>query len=157
MFELNKDEETNYRFSRFDLDSPFSSCSEHPIFLDERNWSTCEHYVQANIVRSKAHAEIIDKLPTAEDAIKYAKPWYRSKIKDYRKLAPVLMTRALYTKVQMYREVKDALLATGDKKIIESSQYDYFWGIGRDLRGYNYLGKAWMNIREKLLSNQNPV
>ena len=60
------------------------------------------------------------------------------------------MTRALYTKVQMYEDVRNALLETRDNLIIETSQYDYFWGIGRDLRGHNHLGKIWMKIRDKI-------
>ena len=150
MFQSDTNLENAYQFSRFDLDNPLASCSEHPILLEEHNWTTCEHYVQAKTMRSQSNLEAIDKLATAEMAINYAKPWYRLKIKDYKKIAPVLMTRALCTKVQMYQEVKDALLATGDKMIIESSQYDYFWGIGRDLRGHNHLGNAWMKIRDKI-------
>ena len=142
--------EKAYRFSRFDLDNPLSSCSHHPIVLEDHNWTTCEHYVQYKSVRSQAHANTIDTLPTAEEAIAYAKPWYRFKINGYKKVAPILMTRALYTKVQMYQEVKEALLATGENMIIEGSQYDYFWGVGRDLRGHNHLGKIWMKIRDKV-------
>jgi ribA/ribD-fused uncharacterized protein len=142
--------ENAVQFSRFDTDNPLSSSSLHPIVLEDHNWTTCEHYVQAKILRSNSQSEKVDKLATAEAAIAYAKPWYRWKIPNYKKVAPVLMSRALYTKVQMYDEVRNALLATEDKLIIETSQYDYFWGIGRDLRGHNHLGKIWMKIRDKL-------
>ena len=60
------------------------------------------------------------------------------------------MTRALYTKVQMYEEVRQTLLATTDELMIETSLYDYYWGVGRDQRGENHLGKIWMEIREKI-------
>ncbi len=149
MFKTSEAIEDAYCFSRYDLNNPLASCSNHPIVLEEKNWTTCEHYVQSKIVRSNKHAEIIEKLPTAEMAIHHAKPWYRSKIKDYQKIAPLLMTRALYTKLQMYDEVKEALNATKQKMMIETSQYDYFWGIGRDQRGANHLGKIWMDIRKK--------
>ncbi|MFC3120900.1 NADAR family protein [Agaribacter flavus] len=150
MFQTNLQMEEAYRFSRFDISNPLASCSAHPIVLEDRNWTTCEHYVQVKILRSKSQADYADKLPTAEQVIAYAKSWFRLKIPNHKKILPVLMTRALYTKVQMYDEVKDALLATGDNLIIEGSQYDYFWGVGRDLRGYNHLGKTWMNIRDKI-------
>lgn len=150
MFQPNTQMENAFRFSRFDIDNPLASCSLHPIVLEEHNWTTCEHYVQAKIVRSEADANKIDKLASGELAVSFAKPWYRWKVKDYKQLAPTLMTRACYTKIQMYDEVKEALLATEDKLIVETSQYDYFWGIGRDQRGENHLGKIWMNIRDKI-------
>lgn len=151
MFQPNTKIEDAYSFSRFDVDNPLSTCSAHPILLEDNNWITCEHYLQVRTLRSKKHAAFIDKLATGAEAYEYGKSWYRFKIADYKKIAPVLMKRALYTKVQMYQEVKQALLDTEDSFIVESSQYDYFWGIGRDLRGLNHIGKAWMDIREKLL------
>ena len=87
---------------------------------------------------------------TGQQAAELAAPWYRLKVSDYKKRRATLMTRALYTKVQMYPEVKEALLATAEQKIVETSAYDYFWGIGRDARGVNQLGQIWMNIRSKL-------
>lgn len=150
MFQHNTNMENAYRFSRFDLDNPLSSCSHHPILLEGHNWLTCEHYVQAKIVRSPADTRTIESMATGEQAVAYAKPWYRRKMKGHKLLAPVLMTRALYTKIQMYEEVKEALMATKERLILETSQYDYFWGIGRDQRGENHLGKIWMDIREKL-------
>ncbi|NVK56087.1 MAG: NADAR family protein [Alteromonadaceae bacterium] len=150
MFQRNTQMENAYRFSRFDTINPLSSCSPHPIVLEEQNWLTCEHYVQAKILRSPAHAKSAASMASAELAIAYAKPWFRRKVNDYKKMAPILMTRALYTKIQMYDEVKQALLAVKEPLIVEGSQYDYFWGIGRDQRGENHLGKIWMNIRDKI-------
>lgn len=142
--------EKAYRFSRFDLTNPLSTCSEHPILLEEQRWLTCEHYFQAKTLRNSQHAKKAATLLTGEQAYQYGKAWYRSKISDFKITAPVLLKRALYTKVQMYAEVHQALLATGNQLIVETSQYDYFGGIGRDQRGLNHIGKAWMDIREKL-------
>jgi ribA/ribD-fused uncharacterized protein len=142
--------ENAYRFSRYDVDHPLASCSPHLILLEEKNWVTCEHYVQSKIMRSKSHADKIETFANGEEAVRFARPWYRFKINNYQQLSPTLMTRALYNKVQMYEDVRNALLETRDNLIIETSQYDYFWGIGRDLRGHNHLGKIWMKIRDKI-------
>lgn len=150
MFSANLAMEKAFQFSRFDLDNPLSTCSEHPILLEDQNWLTCEHYVQAKTLKNAQQASKVASLLSGEQAYVYGKAWYRGKIKDYKSMAPILMKRALYTKVQMYEEVREALLATDDKLIVETSQYDYFWGIGRDQRGLNHIGKAWMDIRDKL-------
>jgi ribA/ribD-fused uncharacterized protein len=72
------------------------------------------------------------------------------KKKGWKTLRQVLMTRAIYTKCKTYPEVAERLLATGDKKLVENSAYDYFWGCGRDRRTENTNGKVMMNVREQI-------
>ncbi|WP_370981053.1 NADAR family protein [Agaribacterium sp. ZY112] len=150
MFQPDLSKEEAFKFSRFDPESPLSSCSAHPIVLEDKNWLTCEHYFSSKILRSASLAHKVENTHSALAAAELAAPWYRFKIRDYKKLRAVLMTRALYTKVQMYDEVKEALLATGDELLLETSLYDYYWGVGRDGRGLNTMGKVWMDIRSKL-------
>ena len=152
MFEPDLTMENALRFSRFEIDNALASSSEHPIVLEDKSWLTCEHYVQASIVRSELLAKQIETARTGKAAFELAQPWYRWKIQNWKKMRAVFMTRALYTKVQMYSEVKEVLLATGDQLIVESSLYDYYWGIGRDARGENTFGKVWMDIRKKIRS-----
>lgn len=154
MFEPDLTKENAYRFSRLDVDHPLSTCSQHPIVLEDKNWLTCEHYFQAKSVRSESLAESIERAPSALAAIELAKPWYRWKVRDFKKIRRVLMTRALFTKVQMYEEVRQALLATEGELMLETSLYDYYWGVGRDHRGENQLGEIWMDIRKKLLGSE---
>ena len=68
-----------------------------------------------------------------------------------------MMTRAVYIKCRTHEEVAAALLATGDQQIVESSQYDYYWGCGRDGRGHNAFGKVLMAVRDKLKQEQGPT
>jgi hypothetical protein len=65
------------------------------------------------------------------------------------------MTRALYTQCHAYPDFAAALLATGDRPIVETAQYDYFWGVGRDQRGENHYGKVLMKLRDKLRAEQD--
>lgn len=138
------------RFSRFDTDDLLSPCSAHPIELEDKNWLTAEHYLSSKILRSASKQATVEKMSDPLLASKYAHAWYRGKTPDWKSNRRVLMTRALYTKVQMYDEVRDYLLATGEQLIVETSLYDYYWGLGRDQRGDNQLGKIWMDIRDKL-------
>ncbi len=59
------------------------------------------------------------------------------------------MTRAIYSKCKQHSHIAEALLATGDKRMVENSQYDYYWGCGRDRRGQNKYGEVLMNVRDK--------
>lgn len=65
------------------------------------------------------------------------------------------MTRAIYTKCKTHPAVAKCLLETGNKKLVENSAYDYFWGCGRDRRAENTYGKVMMNVREKLKQEQD--
>ena len=58
------------------------------------------------------------------------------------------MTRAVYIRARSHPELAQELLNTGDQTLVENSQYDYFWGCGRDRRGNNTYGKVLMNVRQ---------
>ena len=60
------------------------------------------------------------------------------------------MTRGVYRKCRTSDDAATALLGTGERRIIETSQYDYYWGCGRDTRGLNTYGKVLMQVRERL-------
>jgi ribA/ribD-fused uncharacterized protein len=66
-----------------------------------------------------------------------------------------------YAKFTQYPELKEKLLATGDKIIVEASPTDCIWGIGlavdddlifdqKNWRGTNWLGECIMKVREEL-------
>ena len=145
--------ETAYRFSRIDEDHLLSTVSDHPIELEGHHWASAEHYYQLKVVASPGALKRIRASETGLKAYKIGRPWYRKKVKNWKEVRRVIMTRALYTKIQMYPEVKQALLDTQDQKIVETSAYEHYWGIGRDLRGENVLGQIWMDIREKLIKS----
>ena len=153
MFQPNLTYEEALRFSRFDIHSVFSTVSNHPIELEDTRWPTAEHYFQARTLRSSAAIERVTVAATGMDAYKIGSPWYRRKIDGFKTIRRTLMTRALYIKVQMYEEVRQALLDSGDQVIAESSLYDHYWGIARDGRGENMLGHIWMDIRAKLVKD----
>lgn len=73
----------------------------------------------------------------------------------YQKMVDVLMVKFSIP------ELKQELLATGNKTLVEASPYDRIWGIGllednplvddeTNWRGQNLLGKALMEVREAL-------
>ncbi|WP_339074380.1 NADAR family protein [Teredinibacter turnerae] len=150
MFAHDLTKENAVRFSRFDPENLFSTVSAHPLELEAEVWPSAEHYFQAQLAGSDSWREKIKAAPTPAQAYKLGCVWYKRKVRGWKNLRRVMMTRALYTKVQMYPAVRDALLSTGDETILETSLYDHYWGIGRDQRGDNMLGKVWMDIRRKL-------
>ncbi|MFT7223392.1 MAG: ribA/ribD-fused uncharacterized protein [Cellvibrionaceae bacterium] len=150
LFEHDPTLEEAVQFSRFDEDHLLSTASRHSFQLEDRVWPTAEHYYQAHKFEGKVYAQSIIIAKTGKEAYSLGNRWLKSKVTDWKRMRRLWMTRALYRKAREYPEVKDALLATGDNLIIETSLYDHFWGIGRDQRGKNILGKVWMDIRKRL-------
>jgi len=134
-----------------DSDELLSRNSAHSIQLDDKEWPSVEHYFQAMQFESNDYQEKI-RAASIEQAIKLGKTWFKKKRADLKQVRTVLMTRAVYIKCRTYPEVCARLLETDDEKLVENSQFDYFWGCGRDHRGNNHYGKVLMNVREKLIS-----
>jgi len=46
--------------------------------------------------------------------------------------------------------MRDLLLETGEKELLENSPVDAYWGVGPTGDGLNHLGKLWMKLRDEL-------
>ncbi len=137
---------------RTDPDELLGSYSDWSFDLEGVSWPTVEHYFQA----MKFHDHDLkhfEKIRTAASP-KKARQLGRSRLhklrKDWHKVRRVVMTRALYTRCKANPEVAKALLDTGEQRLVEASQYDYFWGCGRDRRGENQYGEVLMDVRKRL-------
>ena len=63
------------------------------------------------------------------------------------------MLKCFRAKFTQYKYLKQQLLDTGDRKLIEHTSNDSYWGDGRDGNGQNKLGKLLMQVRKET-SNQ---
>jgi len=155
MFQHDLTLEQVFSFSRLDPNSALSTVSNHSILLEGRLWPTAEHYYQSMKFAKPIILEEINNASTGLEAYKLGNRWWTfGRVKDWKQKRRVMMTRALYTKVQAYEDVRQALLATDDERIVETSLYDPYWGIGRDQRGENMLGQIWMDIRAKVRAKE---
>ena len=143
-----------YYLSRSDVNHPLSSYSKFGFELDGAKWPSVEHYYQGMKFEDSELQESIRTTSHPEQAMKLARTNKRRIRKDWSKIREVMMTRAVYIKCRTHESVSDALLATGDDAIAENSQFDYFWGCGRDGRGENAYGKILMAVRDKLREEQ---
>ena len=139
----NRDEDY-YEFTNFYEKSPFN--------LDDCHWLTSEHYFQAQKFVGTPYFHLIRDAPRPRDAFNLSRDplishWRRN---DWEDIKVDIMKKALNAKFTQNDDLKDLLLRTGDRELVEHSPYDSFWGDGRDGTGDNWLGKLLMELRSRL-------
>ncbi len=67
-----------------------------------------------------------------------------------------VMREILRSKAEQHEYVRRKLHASGERRLVEDSWRDDFWGWGPDRDGRNMLGVLWMEIRAELRSGSLP-
>jgi ribA/ribD-fused uncharacterized protein len=109
-----------------------------------------EHYYQGIKFTDPPLREAIRVCGHPLDARKLAKTNRRRARRDWKAVRKTKMTRGVNIECRANPEAAEALLRTGSVKIVETGQYDYYWGCGSDLRGENTFGQVLMEVRSKL-------
>lgn len=134
-----------------DANQALSTFSRHGFRLDGAEWPSVAHYVEGMKFEDVELRERVRTADHPKTAQRIARRHRRRVRRDWDDVREVYMTRGVYTKCRAHPAAADALLDTAGRKIIETSQYDYYWGCGRDTRGLNTYGKVLMNVRARLL------
>ncbi len=129
---------------------PLSAYSRHGFELDGEIWPSVAHYFEAMKFTDVDLRKTICAADTPNAARRVATRNKRRIRDDWNKLRETYMTRGIYRKCRTSKNAAAALLGTGERRIIETSQYDYYWGCGRDTRGLNTYGKVLMQVRARL-------
>ncbi len=140
----------------YKVENPYgylSNFSPHSIYLDGADWSTVEHYYQAQkFVGSPSEFVIplIAAAPTPEAAAALGRDRTLILRSDWEQVKRTIMRAAVLQKFMSHSDIQQQLLATGDETLVEDSPRDYYWGCGADRTGHNYLGKILMNVRQEI-------
>ena len=76
--------------------------------------------------------------------------WRRN---DWEEVKEEIMFKALQAKFTQHDKLKQLLVGTKNRQLVERSPYDSYWGDGGDGSGKNRLGVLLMRLRDDL--NQN--
>ncbi len=88
---------------------------------------------------------------SAHEAFKLAEVHKENRFLNWDDIKVPIMKNILRAKVSQHEYVIRKLLETGNRKLIEDSWRDPYWGWGADKQGTNMLGTLWMEIREELV------
>ena len=145
---FTKDPNTIYFYRQGDPYGEFSNFYPSP-FLDQNNktWPTSEHYFQAKKFINTEHEEIIRNLKTASESAKQGRSRSRPLRKDWEEVKVEVMYEAIKYKFEQNDGLREVLMGTGDKKIVEHTKNDRIWADGGDGSGKNLLGVLLMRLR----------
>lgn len=132
----------------------FSNFASFAVKYNGLLWATSEHAYQAAKFEDKEVVDLIHKSLSSHDCKKIARV-HKEKINPIWDSVKVsVMEDIIRTKISMHPYIREKILETGDREIIEDSPKDSFWGRGPDFKGRNELGKVWMKMRSELHSKQ---
>jgi len=135
-----------------------SNFSRHSVFIDGVIWPTSEHYYQAQkftIGEYKEHIRCCaTPMQAKSEAHKFAKQFGRT---DWMSIRESVMLTALRAKFAQHPDLAIKLLSTEDRKLIERTASDKYWGDPGDGTGQNRLGHLLMQVRAELVSQPEVV
>ncbi len=131
----------------------FCNFSLHGFKLNGLWWPTAEHYYQAQKFVGTPHAEIIRVAKTPAESAKLGHSLPHRL--DWKKNKYEVMRQAVLCKFQTHEDIREILIETGDKTIVQKDMGDAYWGLGKDGKGHNYLGKILMEVRSTFLAERN--
>lgn len=142
-----------------------SNWSPHD-FVDDNDirYLTMEHYMmfhKAKLFKDSVKMEEILLADTPKKAKELGRKVKNFDDKTWFENARSIVTKGLFFKFSQHEEIKQFLLATEDKILVETSPYDKIWGIGlaepvakrtppENWPGTNYLGQCLMEVRQIL-------
>ncbi|CAF1048922.1 unnamed protein product [Adineta steineri] len=143
-----------YFYRRNEPFGEFSNFYISPIELDGYTWPTTEHYFQAQkYISNETHFQNILQLATPREAFAYVRTHKSARRPDWDDVKDEIMFKACLAKFQQHPKLKELLLSTGDRTIVEHTTNDSYWADGGDGTGRNQLGITLMKVRHNLKDN----
>jgi ribA/ribD-fused uncharacterized protein len=142
-------DETIYFYSKTMAYWGLSNFSPPGIEVGEVFWPTVEHYFQAQKFNEPEVREKIRRAPTPKEARALGQSRSLVIHPDWDSIREEVMLKALRLKFQVPK-ARELLLSTGERTLVESSPFDYFWACGQDGTGQNRLGQLLMLVRQEL-------
>lgn len=119
-----------------------------PFTIANKTYPTSEHYFQSQKFAGLPYELEIIAAPTSDDAFELGRSREHPLRADWAQVKEEVMYEGIRNKIVQNPELRKRLLETGDRKIVEHTEEDSYWGDGGDGSGQNRLGVLYMKLRE---------
>ena len=146
----------------------FCQWGQYTMVEEDITYCSCEQYMMAKKAKLFNDEKVYDMImseeyPSVQKELGKMVSNFNQVVWDKHKFD--IVVNANYLKFTQDETLKELLLDTGDKTIVEASPYDTIWGIGlscdddkildeSNWQGENLLGKAIMKVRKILNENE---
>lgn len=127
----------------------FSNFARFGVALDGAWWPTAEHFFQAQKFDDPAFREKIRRVATPKQAAAMGRTRVHPLRADWDTYRVEVMRRVVTAKFETHPSLRELLLSTGNRPLVESAPGDAFWGTGPDGTGENRLGRLLEELRAK--------
>lgn len=134
----------------------FSNFSDHGFILDGKWWKTAEHYFQAQKFSDQNYIEKIRNCNNPKEASVLGQNRNIPIKTNWDQIKDDIMRKVVLKKFQTHTKLANLLVCTKEENIVENSPHDYYWGCGENHTGKNMLGTILMEVRQVLVSRQQP-
>ena len=150
-YDLNYEDDRTAAFFSVPFEA-LNNWSAHRVKIWGGEFPTAEHAFQWKKFSASAPkiAEQIMLAPSPWAVYQVAKANKSHADPRWNEIKLDVMKQIISAKLSQNEDVHERLLATGYRQIMENSPWDSFWGVGRDKKGQNHLGKIWTDLRDKL-------
>ncbi len=128
----------------------FSNFARFGVELDGQWWPTVEHYFQAQKFDDERYRQTIRLVSDPKRAATLGRSRDVPIRKDWEEVKVEVMRRAVEKKFATHPALRELLLSTAGRDLVENAPGDYFWGCGQDGSGQNWLGRILREVRTKL-------
>jgi ribA/ribD-fused uncharacterized protein len=126
----------------------FSTFTMHRVFIDNINYPTSEAAIQA--AKNPYNKDYVQKQQHARTPLISKNLGRKTEIReDWDKICDKIIYKITKCKFDQHNDIKENLLNTGLRPIIQHSKGDSYWGDGGDGTGQNRMGKILSVLREQ--------
>lgn len=125
----------------------FSNFYPARLIYKSKPFRTNEHAYQASKTIIQEEINGIANAPTPYQAMKLGRKCTMRK--GWKDMKIEVMDNIVICKFTQNEDLRQILLSTGERELVEWAPWDAFWGNGRDGKGLNWLGRLLMRTRDQ--------
>ncbi len=139
-----------YFYSQVEAFSEFSNFAPFGIAMEGLWWPTVEHYFQAQKFHDAEWREKIRRASGPKEAKRLGMTRKLPLRQDWEEVKEAIMLSAVRAKFSTHPDLRELLVSTGTRPLVEAAPMDGYWGSGPDGTGLNRLGHILMEVRARL-------
>lgn len=127
-----------------------SNFANYSVKMGRKVYKTSEHYYQSQKYKGTKWETKVRNAKSPMEAANIGRDKDGPIRKDWETVKDNVMREVVEAKFRQHPELAKQLLETGDAKLVEHTENDFYWADGGNGTGKNMLGIILMEVREKL-------